>query len=154
MEFKHSSQVSLSIWDEGSSEPSEEYSVQIDPSCANVRNPFTEKKWKKFQFSSIFGSSNAATKLEVIDVNLYTGGTRVVDRWLVMLSLGSGQTRNMALDRLVMILYPSLFFSVLYLYQLTWLLPQQTKHPCHMSTHLFETLHAYKHRALLWNVFL
>lgn len=92
-------QISLSTWNEGSLEPFEEYSVQVDPSCANVRNPFSEKKWKRFQFSSIFGSSNAATKLEVIDVNLSTGGTRVVDRWLVMLSLGSGQTRNMALDR-------------------------------------------------------
>lgn len=27
------------------------------------------------------------------------GANRVVDRWLVVLSLGSGQTRNMALDR-------------------------------------------------------
>lgn len=89
----------MSTWEEESLEPFQEYSVQIDPSCAIVRNPFSEKKWKKFQFSSLFGSSNAATKLEVINVNLYTRGVGVVDRWLVMLSLGSGQTRNMALDR-------------------------------------------------------
>jgi len=38
-------------------------------------------------------------KMHVIDVNLYSEGTKVIDRWLVALSLGSGQTRNMALDR-------------------------------------------------------
>ncbi|TXG69797.1 hypothetical protein EZV62_004732 [Acer yangbiense] len=43
--------------------------------------------------------SNAVIKLNVIDVNLYQDGTRFVDKWLVGLSLGSGQTRNMALDR-------------------------------------------------------
>lgn len=37
--------------------------------------------------------------MHVIDVNLYSEGTTVIDRWLVALSLGSGQTRNMALDR-------------------------------------------------------
>jgi sacsin len=99
MEFEYYGQVSLSTWEEGCLEPFEEYSVQVNPSHAIVRNPFSEKKWKKFQFSSLFGGSNAATKLEVIDVNLYSRGTRVADRWLVMLSLGSGQTRNMALDR-------------------------------------------------------
>ncbi|KAL3502258.1 hypothetical protein ACH5RR_036707 [Cinchona calisaya] len=92
-------QVSLSTWEEGSLESCEDYSVNIDPSCAIIRNPFSEKKWKKFQFSSLFGNSNAATKLEVIDLNLCIKGTRMVDRWLVVLSIGSGQTRNMALDR-------------------------------------------------------
>ncbi|CDP11009.1 unnamed protein product [Coffea canephora] len=92
-------QVSLSTWEEGSLELFEDYSVSIDPSCAIVRNPFSEKKWKKFQFSSLFGSSNSATKVEVIDLNLCIKGTIAVDRWLVVLSLGSGQTRNMALDR-------------------------------------------------------
>ena len=38
-------------------------------------------------------------KMHVIDVNLYSEGTTVIDRWLVVLCLGSGQTRNMALDR-------------------------------------------------------
>lgn len=93
----------MSTWEEGSLELFEDYSVSIDPSCAIVRNPFSEKKWKKFQFSSLFGSSNSATKVDVIDLNLCIKGTRTVDRWLVVLSLGSGQTRNMALDRYVKI---------------------------------------------------
>ena len=93
----------MSTWEEGSLELFEDYSVSIDPSCAIVRNPFSEKKWKNFQFSSLFGSSNSATKVEVIDLNLCIKGTIAVDRWLVVLSLGSGQTRNMALDRYVKI---------------------------------------------------
>jgi len=64
-----------------------------------LRNPFSEKKWRKFQLSRIFSSSNAMIKMHVIDVDLYSEGTTVIDRWLVALSLGSGQTRNMALDR-------------------------------------------------------
>ncbi|GFQ05377.1 sacsin [Phtheirospermum japonicum] len=92
-------QVSLSTWEDGSPKPCLDYSVEIDPLSAVVRNPFSEKKWKKFQLSSIFGSSAAAIKLHVLDLNLNKGGTRFVDRWLVGLSMGSGQTRNMALDR-------------------------------------------------------
>ncbi|KAM7270495.1 hypothetical protein ACFE04_029709 [Oxalis oulophora] len=92
-------QVSLLTWEEGSAQPSQDYSVFIDSSSAIMRNPFSEKKWRKFQLSRLFSSSNAAVKLHVIDVNIYQGGTTVLDRWLVVLSLGSGQTRNMALDR-------------------------------------------------------
>lgn len=66
-----------------------------------MRNPFSEKKWRKFQISRLFSSSSSATKSHVIDVNLCLGDRRVIDRWLVVLSLGSGQTRNMALDRYV-----------------------------------------------------
>lgn len=95
-------QVSISTWEEGNSQPHQDYSVSIDSSSAIMRNPFSEKKWRKFQISRLFNSSNAATKLHVIDVNLNHGAARVVDRWLVALSLGSGQTRNMALDRYVM----------------------------------------------------
>lgn len=73
--------------------------MSIDSSSAIMRNPFSEKKWRKFQISRLFSSSNAATKLHVIDVIVNQGGARAVDRWLVVLSLGSGQTRNMALDR-------------------------------------------------------
>ncbi|KAL3643316.1 hypothetical protein CASFOL_014131 [Castilleja foliolosa] len=91
--------VSLSTWEDGSPEPCLDYSVEIDPLSAVVRNPFSEKKWKKFQLSSIFGSSAAAIKLHVLDLHLNKGGTRFIDRWLVGLSMGSGQTRNMALDR-------------------------------------------------------
>ncbi|KAK8486465.1 hypothetical protein V6N11_045126 [Hibiscus sabdariffa] len=92
-------QVSVSTWEEGSTQLCQDYSVFIDPSSAILRNPFAEKRWRKFQISRLFSSSNAAVKLHVIDVNLFQKGTRFVDRWLVVLSLGSGQTRNMALDR-------------------------------------------------------
>ncbi|KAL4347431.1 hypothetical protein GQ457_17G023690 [Hibiscus cannabinus] len=92
-------QVSVSTWEEGSTQLCQDYSVFIDPSSAILRNPFSEKRWRKFQISRLFSSSNAAVKLHVIDVNLFQKGTRFVDRWLVVLSLGSGQTRNMALDR-------------------------------------------------------
>ncbi|KAG4170211.1 hypothetical protein ERO13_A12G134051v2 [Gossypium hirsutum] len=74
-------QVSFSTWEEGSTQLCQDYA------------------WRKFQISRLFSSSNAAVKLHVIDVNLFQKGTRFVDRWLVVLSLGSGQTRNMALDR-------------------------------------------------------
>ncbi|XP_050232119.1 uncharacterized protein LOC126680894 [Mercurialis annua] len=94
-------QVSLSTWDEGGEQPCQNYSACVDSLCATMRNPFSEKKWRKFQFSRLFSSSNAAVKFHVIDVILYEGTTTtpVVDKWLVVLSLGSGQTRNMALDR-------------------------------------------------------
>ncbi|OIT25617.1 hypothetical protein A4A49_32452 [Nicotiana attenuata] len=92
-------QISLSIWEQGSPQPSLDYSVDVDPLYSVSRNPFSEKKWKKFQISSLFSSSNSAIKLQVIDVNFWKQGTKIVDRWLVVLSLGSGQTRNMALDR-------------------------------------------------------
>lgn len=73
----------------------------MDPLFGIGRNPFSEKKWKKFQLASLFGSSSASTKLQVIDVTVQKGLNRVANRWLVALSLGSGQTRNMALDRYV-----------------------------------------------------
>ncbi|OMO98695.1 Zinc finger, RING-type [Corchorus olitorius] len=92
-------QVSLSTYEEGSTQLCQDYSVFIDSSSAILRNPFSEKRWRKFQLSRLFSSSNAAIKLHVIDVNLFQKGTRFIDRWLVVLSLGSGQTRNMALDR-------------------------------------------------------
>lgn len=92
-------QVTLSTWEEGSPQLSQDYSICVDSSLGIMRNPFSEKKWRKFQISRLFSSSNAAIKLHIIDVNLFQGGSRVVDRWLVVLSLGSGQTRNMALDR-------------------------------------------------------
>ncbi|KAG8376019.1 hypothetical protein BUALT_Bualt09G0019400 [Buddleja alternifolia] len=92
-------QVSLSTWEGESKQPCLDYSIDIDPLPSVVRNPFSEKKWKKFQLSSIFSSSTAAIKLHVLDVNVNHGGARFVDRWLIVLSMGSGQTRNMALDR-------------------------------------------------------
>lgn len=94
-------QVSISTWEEGSSHPWQKFSISIDPSSSVMRNPFSEKKWRKFQLSRLFSSSNAAMKMHVIDVSLYSGGTTVIDRWLLVLSLGSGQTRNMALDRYI-----------------------------------------------------
>lgn len=90
--------MSLSTWELGNSGPRQDYSIHVDLSYAGARNPFSEMKWKKFRLSSIFGTSNAAIKWHIIDVNLYRGETRIADRWIV-LTLGSGQTRNMALDR-------------------------------------------------------
>ncbi|XP_019420625.1 PREDICTED: sacsin isoform X1 [Lupinus angustifolius] len=92
-------QVSISTWEVGSPHPLKNFSISVDPSSSVMRNPFSEKKWRKFQLSRLFSSSNAAMKMHVIDVSLYSGGTTIIDRWLVVLSLGSGQTRNMALDR-------------------------------------------------------
>ncbi|KAG6593272.1 Sacsin, partial [Cucurbita argyrosperma subsp. sororia] len=92
-------QVSFSTWDQGELNPYQDYSVCVNLSSAIARNPFSEKKWKKFQLSRLFSSSNAATKVHAIDVILFQGDAQFVDRWLVVLSLGSGQTRNMALDR-------------------------------------------------------
>ncbi|XP_043716705.1 sacsin isoform X2 [Telopea speciosissima] len=92
-------QVSLSTWEEGNKHPCQDYSFFIDPSSAVMRNPFSDKKWRKFQISRLFSSSSAAIKMHTIDVNIFHKGTKVVDKWLVVLCLGSGQSRNMALDR-------------------------------------------------------
>lgn len=95
----HKFQVTLSTWEEGSLHPSQDFSVCVDPSSAVLRNPFSEKKWRKFQISRLFSSSNAAIKSHTVDIHVFQGGTKAIDKWLVVLSLGSGQTRNMALDR-------------------------------------------------------
>ncbi|KAJ4961747.1 hypothetical protein NE237_021657 [Protea cynaroides] len=92
-------QVSLSTWEEGNKHPCQDYLFYIDPSSAIMRNPFSDKKWRKFQISKLFSSSSAAIKMHTIDVNIFHKGTKVVDKWLVVLCLGSGQSRNMALDR-------------------------------------------------------
>lgn len=92
-------QVSLSTWEQKEPQPSQDFLTYVDSSHASARNPFSEKKWKKFQLSNLFGTSSSAVKLHVVDINLLQSGMMVVDRWLVVLSLGSGQTRNMALDR-------------------------------------------------------
>ncbi|KAG9441938.1 hypothetical protein H6P81_017792 [Aristolochia fimbriata] len=92
-------QVTLSTWEEEDMQPRENCVVCIDPSSAVLRNPFSEKKWRKFQISRFFSSSCAAMKLHPIDIHIFQGGARIVDKWFVVLSLGSGQTRNMALDR-------------------------------------------------------
>ncbi|XP_021846367.2 uncharacterized protein [Spinacia oleracea] len=92
-------QVSLSRWEEGNLHPSEDYSVCVDSKSARLRNPFSEKKWRKFQLSRLFSSSNAATKMHVIDITCHQGESKVADQWVTVLSMGSGQTRNMALDR-------------------------------------------------------
>lgn len=97
--FLFSFQVSLLTWEEGSLHPTLNYAVSIDQSFAILRNPFSEKKWRKFQLSRLFTSSSAAIKMHVIDVHVNQGGSSLIDKWLVVLCLGSGQTRNMALDR-------------------------------------------------------
>lgn len=91
--------MSTSSWDEGADRPRQDYSVSIDPSFSIMRNPFSEKKWRNFQLSRLFSSSSTAVKLQLTDVNIFDKGTKVSDQWLVVLTLGSGQTRNMALDR-------------------------------------------------------
>lgn len=92
-------QVSLSTWEVGSPQPTLNYSVLVDPSFASLRNPFSEKKWRKFQISRIFASTSAAIKMQAIDVHVIESGCSYIDKWFVSLCLGSGQTRNMALDR-------------------------------------------------------
>lgn len=92
-------QVSLSTWEDGHLQPSLDYSVSIDPSSSILRNPFSEKKWRKFQLSRLFSSSNAAVKMNVMDVHVMHGCESVMAKWLVVLCLGSGKTRDMALDR-------------------------------------------------------
>ncbi|KAH7692178.1 sacsin protein [Dioscorea alata] len=92
-------QVSISSWEKGSLQPSLDFSVSIDPSFAIMRNPFSEKKWRKFQIARLFSSSSAAIKTHVIDVHISQSGSNTTDKWLVVLCLGSGQTRNMALDK-------------------------------------------------------
>ncbi|XP_062184286.1 uncharacterized protein LOC133888156 isoform X2 [Phragmites australis] len=92
-------QVSLSTWEVGASQPTLNYSVLVDPSVASLRNPFSEKKWRKFQISRIFASASAAIKMQAIDVHVIETGCSYIDKWIVALCLGSGQTRNMALDR-------------------------------------------------------
>ncbi|GMH07070.1 hypothetical protein Nepgr_008910 [Nepenthes gracilis] len=92
-------QVTLSTWEEGNVQSSQNYSVCVDSFSAMTRNPFSEKKWKKFHLSRLFSGSSVASKMQVVDVNWSQGESKVADRWLIALSLGSGQTRNMALDR-------------------------------------------------------
>lgn len=91
--------MSLSTWEDGSAQPTLNYSVLVNPSAALLRNPFSEKKWRKFQIKRLFNSSNSAIKMHAIDVHVIESGASYVDKWFVALSLGSGQTRNMALDR-------------------------------------------------------
>ena len=79
--------------------PSLDYSVSIDTISAMMRNPFSKKKWKNFQLSQLFNSSNSTTKSYVMDLHVFHQGEVNVNKWLVVSSLGSGQTRNMALDR-------------------------------------------------------
>lgn len=92
-------QVSLSIWEREDSQPHLDFAISVDSSSPVTRNPFPEKKWRKFQISRLFGSSSAVTKLNVIDLHVFNRGKYVTDKWVTSLTLGSGQTRNMALDR-------------------------------------------------------
>ncbi|TVU16554.1 hypothetical protein EJB05_40125 [Eragrostis curvula] len=92
-------QVSLSTWEVGAPQPTLNYSVLVDPSFVSLRNPFSEKKWRKFQISRTFASTSAAMKMQAIDVHVIESGCSYIDKWFVSLCLGSGQTRNMALDR-------------------------------------------------------
>lgn len=75
------------------------FSVRVDPARASLRHPFQDKKWRKFQLSSLFGSYNVPSKVHTLDVLLTEDGNQTVDKWLIVQSLGSGHTRDMALDR-------------------------------------------------------
>lgn len=94
-------QVTASVWEEGETSRSESFSVVVDPARAHLRNPFGDKKWRKFQISTLFGGYNSSPKVQHIDVLTRGGqGTNpVIDRWIMVQSLGSGHTRDMALDR-------------------------------------------------------
>ncbi|KAJ7566796.1 hypothetical protein O6H91_02G118900 [Diphasiastrum complanatum] len=91
--------VSLSIWEAGESIPQQLFSVGVDPARAALRNPFQEQKWRKFQLSSIFGGFSLPSKVHTIDILLVENGKQIVDKWLVVQSLASGRTRDMALDK-------------------------------------------------------
>lgn len=97
--LKSVEQVSLSTWETGESFPCQKYAVSVGPTSAIVRSLFPEKKWRKFQISNLFSSSSVATKLHTIDLCIVEDGSQITDKWLVAITLGSGQTRNMALDR-------------------------------------------------------
>ncbi|EFJ19830.1 hypothetical protein SELMODRAFT_152901 [Selaginella moellendorffii] len=77
----------------------EVFSVSVGSAFAALRHPFQEKNWRKFQLSNFFGSSNTVTKTHTIDVFLKEDGNTRMTKWLVVQSLSSGQTRDMALDR-------------------------------------------------------
>ncbi|KAH6555606.1 hypothetical protein KP509_1Z241400 [Ceratopteris richardii] len=58
-----------------------------------------QRNTKKFQLSAIFNSSATATKVRTIDVLVNEDGNCIIDKWLVILSFGYGQTKTLALDR-------------------------------------------------------
>eukprot|EP00850_Spirogloea_muscicola_P024010 SM000422S15899 [mRNA] locus=s422:514:20866:+ [translate_table: standard] len=91
--------VTLSVWEAGEEGPEEIFSSRIDPHQAPYRHAFSEKKWKKFQVSAIFGGHNSRCKLQAVNVQSREGAAVVLDRWLVAQSCGAGQTREKALDR-------------------------------------------------------
>ncbi|CAM6095372.1 unnamed protein product [Calypogeia fissa] len=91
--------VSLTAWDEEELAPHQLFSVRVDPARVALRNPFQEKKWRKFQLTNIFGGFNVAPKIHSLDVLLTEDGNQTVDKWLVVQTLGSGHTRDIALDR-------------------------------------------------------
>jgi sacsin len=102
-------QVSVTVWEEGEPGPNELFGVRVDPARAVLRNPFQDKKWGnfKYQLSTMFGSSSSASKVHTIDMLLTENQSKIVDKWLVVQTLGSGHTRDMALDRSVMLCWSS-----------------------------------------------
>ena len=96
-------QVTLSVWDDGKLAPEELFSVRLDPTQAVQRNPFSDKKWRNFQISKFFGGGSTSSRVQPIGVLTKDGPHRppVLDMWLLAHSLGSGHTRDMALDRWV-----------------------------------------------------
>ncbi|KAI5066266.1 hypothetical protein GOP47_0018890 [Adiantum capillus-veneris] len=91
--------VHLSKWEIEDPYPHDFFSVKVDPACSFLRNPFIGKTNKKFQLSTIFNSSNAVTKMNTIDVFINQDGNCIMDKWLVVLSFGCGQTKTLAIDR-------------------------------------------------------
>ncbi|MCO5547273.1 hypothetical protein L7F22_000720 [Adiantum nelumboides] len=90
--------VHISTWESEDPSSVEFFSVKIDPACCSLRNPFIGRLNKKFQLSTIFNSFNTVTKMNTIDVFINQEGNCIMDKWLVVLSFGCGQTKALAVD--------------------------------------------------------
>lgn len=120
-------QVSFSTWEQGNAKPHQDYTLHIDSASAIMRNPFPEKKLQTLK-TRLFGSSNSGVKSRILEVNLHIGENKLLDRWLVVLRMGSGQSQNMARDRYKVTYYLlNIKDSGSSLYALTFISP---RNPC------------------------
>ena len=91
--------MNLLTWQASEEKSREYFSVKVDPACVVSRNPFQGKSSKKFQLSAIFNGSTNMTKINTVDVFINEAGNCIIDKWIIVLSFGCGQTKNIALDR-------------------------------------------------------